>query len=241
MNRIALIAALPSELRPLVHHWTHHGKIATGRIGNLDAVAVAAGMGDAAVQRACEYVLASSSAADAPVDTLISMGYAGSLSCGLRPPDAIAGGVVGDARTGESFAVSPTPLQPANGPKPQRLVTLDHVANPEEKRHLAETHQATLVDMEAATVARFARAHNLGFLCFKAITDGPNDELPDFNRFTTSDGRLRTAAFATYALFRPQYWRVLGELEKNSRAAAHQLANCVLANFASPSQPASVS
>ena len=74
--------------------------------------------------------------------------------------------------------------------------------------------------MEAATVARFARAKNLGFLCFKAVTDGPNDELPDFNRFTTPEGRLRTSAFAAWALFHPQYWRVLGELEKNSRLAA---------------------
>jgi adenosylhomocysteine nucleosidase len=240
MNRIALIAALPSELRPLVHHWTHHGKITTGRIGNLDAIAVAAGIGEAAVLRACEHIL-SAGAANAPIDTLVSVGYAGSLSCGLTAPEAVAVLEVIDARTGESFAATPSPQPPASGLKPQRLVTVDHVVNPAEKRRLAETHQATLVDMEAATVARFAQKHNLGFLCFKAITDGPNDELPDFNRFTTPDGRLRTAAFATYALFRPQYWRVLGELEKNSRAAAHQLANCVLANFASPPQPASVS
>jgi hypothetical protein len=89
--------------------------------------------------------------------------------------------------------------------------------------------------MEAATVARFARAHNLAFLCFKAVTDGPNDKLPDFNRFTTPDGQMRMGAFATYALLHPQYWRVLGQLEKNSRLAAHHLAQLVLTNFASPS------
>ncbi len=236
MNRIALIAALPSELRPLVHHWPRHGKITTGRLGNLDAVAVAAGMGEAAVTRACEAVLAAGN-----FDTLISLGYAGSLSCGLRAPDAVVVREVIDGRTGELFAAAEPPLSPANGLKPQRLVTLDHVANPEEKRRLAETHQATLVDMEAATVARFAQSHNLGFLCFKAVTDGPNDELPDFNRFTSPDGRLRTAAFAAWALFHPRYWRILGELEKNSHAAARELAALVRANFASTSSPASVS
>jgi adenosylhomocysteine nucleosidase len=229
MPRIALIAALPSELRPLVHHWTRHGKITAGRIGNLDAVAVAAGMGEAAVGRACEAVLASG-----PVETLVSIGYAGSLSCGLRAPEAVAVSEVVDARTGESFAASAAPVQGDNGLKPQRLVTLDHVANPEEKRRLAESHQATLVDMEAATVARFARDHNLGFLCFKAVTDGPNDELPDFSRFTSPEGRLRTAAFASWALFHPRYWRVLSELEKNSHAAARRLADCLRVNFASP-------
>ena len=237
MNRIAFIAALPSELRPLIHHWTRHGRIVTGRIGNLDAVAVAAGMGEAAVTRACEAVLAAGN-----FDTLVSIGYAGSLSCGLRAPDAVTVREVIDARTGETFtAATPTAQPPANGLKPQRLVTLDHVANPEEKRQLAEAHQATLVDMEAATVARFAQAHNLGFLCFKAITDGPNDELPDFNRFTTSGGHLRTAAFASWALFHPRYWRILTELEKNSHAAAHHLADAIRANFASPSPLASVS
>jgi adenosylhomocysteine nucleosidase len=236
MNRIALIAALPSELRPLVHHWRRHGKISIGRIGNLDAVALAAGMGETAVTRACEAVLA-----DGNFDTLVSLGYAGSLSCGLRAPDAVVVREVIDARTGEIFAAAPPPHASANGLKPQRLVTLDHVANPEEKRRLAETHQATLVDMEAATIARFAQSHNLGFLCFKAVTDGPNDELPDFNRFIAPDGRLRTAAFAAWAFFHPRYWRVLGELEKNSHAAAHELAKSVLANFASPSPSPSVS
>ncbi|MFP5226576.1 MAG: hypothetical protein ACLGXA_03020 [Acidobacteriota bacterium] len=234
MNRIALIAALPSELRPLVHHWTRQGGIATGRIGTLDAVAIAAGMGEAAVLRACEAVLG------ARPDTLVSLGYAGSLSCGLRAPDAVAVREIIDARTGESFAATTLSEQPAKGLKPQRLVTVDHVVNPEEKRLLAVKHEATLVDMEAATVARFAQQHDLGFVCIKAITDGPNDELPDFNRFTTPEGRLRTAAFAAWALFRPQYWRVLGELEKNSRAAAQHLAKFVRDNFASTSPPASV-
>ncbi|HVT96035.1 MAG TPA: hypothetical protein VHE33_00915 [Acidobacteriaceae bacterium] len=236
MNRIALIAALPSELRPLVHHWPRHGKISTGRIGNVDAVALASGMGESAVTRACEAVLA-----DGTCDTLVSIGYAGSLSCGLRAPDAVAVSEIVDARTGETFTATHPAAQPAGGLKPQRLVTLDHVANPEEKRRLAETHQATLVDMEAATVARFAQTHNLGFLCFKAITDGPNDELPDFNRFTTSDGRLRTRAFAAWALVHPRYWRILSELEKNSHAAARELAKFITANFASPSPLASVS
>jgi adenosylhomocysteine nucleosidase len=236
MNRIALIAALPSELRPLVHHWAHHGKISTGRIGNVDAVALASGMGESAVTRACEAVLA-----DGTCDTLVSIGYAGSLSCGLRAPDAVAVSEIIDARTGETFTTSQPAAQPTDGLKPQRLVTLDHVANPEEKRRLAESHQATLVDMEAATVARFARTHNLNFLCFKAITDGPNDELPDFNRFTTPDGGLRTAAFAAWALFHPRYWRILGELEKNSHAAAHGLAKFIVTNFASTVPSPSVS
>ena len=240
MNRIALIAALPSELRPLIHHWPRQDKVATGRLGNVDAVAVAAGMGESAVLGACEHLM-KASGAESRIDTLVSIGYAGSLSCGLRPPEAVAIREVIDARNGEIFPISALSPQPENSIQPQRLVTVDHVVNPDEKRQLAATHQATLVDMEAAIVARFAQTHRLGFLCFKAVTDGPNDELPDFNRFTTPDGRLRTAAFAAWAMVRPRYWRVLSELEKNSRAASHRLASLVVANFASASAAASVS
>jgi len=219
MNRIALIAALPSELRPLTRHWHHQNGLATGRIGSLDAVASCAGMGAAAVTRACERAVSSGI-----VDTFISIGYAGSLSCGLSAPAATSVREVIDAATGEVF--------PTANAKGQRLITLDHVAGVQEKRRLATEHQAVLVDMEAATVARFARRRNLDFLCFKAVTDGPNDELPDFNRFTTPDGRLRTAAFAAWAVFHPRYWRVLGELEKNSHAAAHELEKLVHGVFA---------
>jgi adenosylhomocysteine nucleosidase len=240
MNRIALIAALPSELKPLTHHWARNGPIRKGRIGDLEAVAACAGMGAAAVTRACEIALRVGN-----VDTLVSVGYAGSLSCGLSAPQAVSVREVIDAATGESFPTDPLPNPPNGQPnaqlKPQRLVTLDHVAGSEEKSRLAETHQATLVDMEAATVARFAREKSLAFFCFKAVTDGPNDELPDFNRFTTPAGQLRIPAFVAWVLWHPQYWRVLGELEKNSHAASHQLAALLQENFASPSAPASVS
>lgn len=239
MKRIGIVAALPSELRPLTRHWHHHNKIAVGHIGNLDAVATCAGMGEQAVLRACERLL-TVPPTDNPIDTLISVGYAGSLSCGLHAPDAVAVREVIDARTGESFPAETIEGEPASL-KPQRLVTLDHVASPDEKRRLAADHQATLVDMEAAPVARFARAKNLQFFCIKAVTDGPNDELPDFGRFTAADGRLRTTAFAAWAAVHPQYWRVLGELEKNSRAASHELEKFLLANFASPSLSSSVS
>ncbi len=235
MKRIALIAALPSELRPLTRHWPRHAHLAQGHFGDIEAIAACSGMGERAVTHACERALASGN-----LDALVSVGYAGSLSCGLNPPEAVAVSEVIDARTGERFPTTNPGDSSKGSRKPQRLVTLDHVASPEEKRMLGTTHQATLVDMEAATVARFSRDHNLAFLCFKAVTDGQNDELPDFNRFTTPNGRLRIPAFVVWTLWHPRYWRILGELEKNSHRAAHELAQLLLANFASPSSQGSV-
>lgn len=209
-RRIGIVAALPRELAPLVRGWEKRGRLWFGRIGPHEAVAGCAGMGADAATRACQELLAA-----CELDSIVSIGYAGSLSCGLRPPQACAIREVVNAATGERFLADP---------EGQRLITLNRVAGREEKRRLAEQHQAVLVDMEAAAIARFAREHGMRFLCFKAISDGPNENLPDFNRFTGPDGQLRTPAFALWAATHSRSWGPIWRLGQNSRRAAAELA-----------------
>lgn len=210
VSRVGIVAALPGELAPLVRGWEKRGSLWLGRIGSRQAVATCAGMGAAAAARACQALLAAG-----VLDAIVSAGYAGSLSCGLRPPQACSIREVVDAATGDIFPANPEGL---------RLITLGRVAGGEEKRRLAEQYQAVLVDMEAAAVAGFARNHGLRFLCFKAVSDGPNDKLPDFNRFIGSNGELRLPALILWAAAHPQYWRALRRLGRNSRRAAAELA-----------------
>jgi adenosylhomocysteine nucleosidase len=252
MPSLALIAALPAELKPLVRAWQKKDDLFQGRIGSTDAVAFTGGMGAAAATRACERMLArcpttwherstagaepnssarSSRIWEKPIDTLVSIGYAGSVSCGLQAGAAYAIREVVDAATGERFATDLPAAQPQDEPKPQRLITLDRVADADEKRRLAAQHQAVLVDMEAAAIARFAREHNLRFLCFKAVTDGPNDKLPDFNRFIGAEGEWCMTPFIFYAATHPASWSALRRLRKNSRAASRELANLVHRSF----------
>lgn len=219
MPRIGIVAAFHSELKPLVRGWERRRSVWVGRLGPCQAVAACAGMGSAAATRACEQLLTSG-----PIDTLVSIGFAGSLSCGLKPPQACAVREVIDSATGERF----TTLDPDG----QRLITLDHVADPAEKRRLAEQFQAVLVDMEAAAVARFAQSHNLGFFCFKAVTDGPNDRLPDFNRFTGPDNQLRLPDLILHALTHPKTWAPLLRLARNSSAASAELTQFLFRFFA---------
>jgi adenosylhomocysteine nucleosidase len=214
MTRIGIVAALPGELQPLTRGWEQRDGALHGRMGQVEAVAACAGMGAAAAARACEIVLNAGK-----LDALASVGWAGSLSCGMKPPDACTVREVVEAASGERFATLT--------PKGQRLVTVDHVAHPPEKRRLAESYQAVLVDMEAAAVGEAARARGLGFYCFKAVTDGPNDELPDFGRFTGADGKLRMTPFLVHAALRPGLWPALNRLGRNSRAAAVELSNFI--------------
>jgi adenosylhomocysteine nucleosidase len=235
--QIGIVAALPGELAPLVKGWEQLGlgnspksrssksRVLKGRLalpGEASATvyATAAGMGAAAATIAFADLLA----AAGTLDAVISWGWAGAITCGVKPPEFYQLHEVIDSRTGERFATAAPADSPALRLATLRLVTLDHVARASEKRPLAERYQAILVDMEAATVARVARAHGIPFLCIKAVSDGYTDVLPDFNRFLNPQGQLRLAVFVAYAAAHPRYWAPLVRLGANSRAAARGMA-----------------
>ena len=211
MMRIGIIAALTGELKPLVKGWQQRGQFYIGKLGEAECIATAGGMGAEAAARACDLILA-----EGPLDALVSYGWTGALSCGLKPPAACVIAEVIDSATNKTFTTA--------SKEGQRLLTLDHVARPNEKRALAEKYQAPIVDMEAAAVARIAAARNLPVYCLKGVSDGYNDNLPDFNRFLGSDGQLQMPAFVAYALLHPKYWSALRRLGMQSQDAARNLA-----------------
>jgi adenosylhomocysteine nucleosidase len=220
MKRIAIIAALPGELRPLVKGWQQRGPLYQGQISETECIAIAGGVGAKAAARACELVLA-----EGRLNALVSYGWAGSLSCGIKPPAACVIAEVTDSTTGKQYATAAT--------EGQRLVTLDHVAHHGEKRQIAQQYQVPLVDMEAATVARIAQENGIALYCFKGVSDGANDKLPDFSRFLGKDGQFRMPLFIPYALLHPQYWTALNQLGKNSKTAASNLARLLTESLSS--------
>lgn len=215
MKRIGIVAALPGELKPLVSGWKKLDENAwTGVVAGRECMAVAGGMGRDAATRACERIFAAG-----PVDALISVGWAGAMSCGVKPPEAYEVKEVVEPRTGERFSTGQE--------QGLRLATLDHVAGVKEKRQLAEKFGAVLVDMEAATVARLARDRDVAFLCCKGISDGSTDLLPDFSRFISSKGQMRMPAFLAHVAVRPRYWKSLARMGANSAKAAVALRGLV--------------
>ena len=238
MKFIGIVAALPAELAPLQKRLglARDGNVLRGTVTAADEteirlLAASAGMGAPAATRAFSQVLAASQTAGQRLDAVISYGWAGAISCGVKPPEVYPVAEVIDARTGERFFTEEA--APVNG-VPLRLVTLDHVARADEKRPLAERYKAVLVDMEAATVARLARAHSIPFRCIKGISDGYTDRLPDFNRFLDRSGQLRMPAFVAHALLTPRYWPALARMGANSRAASLALAEQLPAWAAAP-------
>ena len=107
------------------------------------------------------------------------------------------------------------------------LATTPEIASVAEKSRLAMSYQAAMVDMEAATVARLARAHGLRFRAIKAISDGHAAELGDLSNFTGKHGTFRTGAFAFHTMLRPWTWARSMELGRNSAKAIEGLDQAV--------------
>jgi len=219
--RIAIIAALPGELKPLVVGW--HRKAGTPNgialwsktVGGYEWLALCGGMGQAAALRS----FAAAEAVGA-VDLVISAGIAGALEEQPKPGRCYQPAEVVDALTGERFSL-------AGGETDQRLVTTAIVADQTEKQRLRNAYGATLVDMEAAAIARIARTRNIPVYCFKAVSDGPSAQLPDLNRFIDPSGQMRMSAFVAYVLLRPRFWRSLVKLGLTSRRASVALARSI--------------
>jgi adenosylhomocysteine nucleosidase len=220
MTRVALIAAMPGELKPIVRGWPHSTRAGihfwAQRNEEDEWIAACAGAGQAAATRAFAAL-----EDGGPIDLVFSLGWAGALRPEIVPGSAhnIAG--VLDVRTGERFHCEA-------GAGQLWLATSPIVAGAEEKHRLASAYNAALVDMEAAAVARLAAMRGIPFYAFKGVSDGFKDRLPDFNPFLSPGGRFLTARFTLFALLRPWLWSALARMGENSRKASQSIAESLL-------------
>ncbi len=151
----------------------------------------------------------------------ISVGWAGALTHNVAPGQVYRVSAVIDARTGERFNV-------AQWSDERLAVTNPIVADEQEKRRLAAAYGADLCDMEGAIIARLAAMRDIPFYCFKGVSDGLTDRLPDFNRFISPSGHIQLARFTLFALFRPIYWPALIRMGENSKRASQSIAESLL-------------
>ncbi len=216
MTRVAIVAAMPGELQPLVRTWQHQRRNGVDlwhlRVNQGEWVAACAGAGQAAATRAFAEV-----EKDGPVASAISAGWAGALTPRLRGGQVFRPSGVIDSQTGERFPVTLSSEE-------LWLVTSPRVADAAEKRRLAAAYGAGLVDMEAAAVARLAAMRGVPFYCVKGVSDVFHDELPDFNRFLSASGRLLLGRMLAYVLPRPRYWHALIRMGENSKKASQGMA-----------------
>lgn len=219
MTRVAIIAAMPGELKPLVQGWEYerHGRVDVWRwrFDEGEWVAACAGAGQQAATLAFVEVEKSGT-----ITMAISVGWVGALTERAEAGKSYRVSGVVDSMTGERFPAT----QWANE---FLLVTSPRVADAREKKRLAESYGAALVDMEAAAVARLAAIRSIPFYCFKGVSDGFAEKLPDFNRFLTTDGQFRLGRMLIYVLPRPWYWPALVRMGENSKQASQSIVECL--------------
>ena len=210
-EKIAVLAALAREVRPLVGNAEPDRTLRRQGVYLYrvpGAVIVAAGMGAA---RASVALAAARDAGE--VAEVVSVGLAGACAPEWLPGTVVEPAVVVDARTGERFVADGAVTDGTV------LVSAEAIASVREKARLAATYGAGLVDMEAATVARLARAHGMRFRAVKGISDAHDFELASLGQFADSRGEFRTAAFAWHTALRPGQWRRAMRLGRHSQGA----------------------
>jgi adenosylhomocysteine nucleosidase len=220
MTRVAIIAAMPGELKPLVRGWqsgSRNGVRFWSRLGPEEEwIAACAGAGQAAATRAFAAL-----EDGGPISMVFSVGWAGALRPDIGTGAAYNVAGVIDIRTGERFRCDA-------GAGDIWLATSPMVANQAEKKRLAAAYQAGLVDMEAAAIGRLAAMRGIPFYCIKGVSDGFDDRLPDFNRFISSQGQFLMARFTLFSVLRPWYWPALIRMGENSRKASQSIAESLL-------------
>ncbi len=221
-SRPVIIAALPREIGGLVKGWRFDEGLRSRGIylfWSDDAVIACAGMGAQRAGLAVEAALRLG-----PATELISAGWAGACIHRLAVGDVVMPDVVVDVKTGERF-FSEHQRGPTDGL--EVLATAPGPASPAEKERLSRSYDASLVDMEAATVARIARAQGIPFRAVKAVSDGASFALPDVSRFTTREGHLREASFGLHVALRPRMWRPVAAMARGSRLASGRLQSAI--------------
>lgn len=209
--KIAIVAALPREIAGLVRGSRPDAALLRSGIHlhHLPrATVAAAGMGAARVTLALEAALRSGA-----IEQVISTGLAGSCSPDIRAGEVAEASLLIDAKTGERL---PCDAAAASGAV---LVTTEAIAGVAEKLRLRESYGAAMVDMEAATVARLAKAGGLRFRAIKGISDAHDFEMDSLSRFADARGHFRTGAFALHTALHPQSWSSAMRLGRDSNRA----------------------
>ncbi len=222
MSKVAIIAAIERELWPLIRSWrpvkaTHDGREFTFYESDY-AVAICSGMGAEYGRRASEAIIVRYSP-----KLLISAGVAGALVPELSVGDTVFPAVVIDAGDGSRHESAIRDAAMGKSPFARTvLVSSPVVAGAAQKRQLAKSYGAHVVDMEGASVARAAQVHNLPFLAVKAISDDVNFEVDELNQFIR-DGQFQTKLLVFYLLPRPWLWLKMIRLARNTQLASHNL------------------
>jgi adenosylhomocysteine nucleosidase len=223
--RIAFLAPMPSELRPLVRAASLRpgrlGDLAVqlGRVGDASVVATTTGIGMRAAAEATERLLDV-----ARISHLVVVGIAGGVGATVTIGDVIVPERVVDARNGSEYRPAPLPRTTVRG----LLQSSDEfLAGPESVARLA-ARGVIAVDMETAAIAAVCEQRQCPWSVVRAISDRAGDTPVEVLGLAKADGSPDLVAAARYALAHP--WRIpgLAKLGRDAGRAARAAAEAAI-------------
>lgn len=224
-ERVAVLCAMTSELRPLVRLAglapVHDGVFA-GTVGAHAVTARIMGVGPERAASTAERVLEAGG-----VDRVCVVGIAGRLDPSLAIGQVLVPEVVVEGDTGAEHRTPPWDRIDPRG----RLVTFGDFGAEVAAIPRLRAEGCSAVDMETAAVAAVCERHGCPWAAFRAISDDATDGTIDAEiaAMARPDGSADTGAALRYLLRRP--WRLprLARLGRDAAAAARAAAAAALA------------
>jgi len=225
--RVALLAPMVSELRPLLRKLslerTRLGDVDahSGISGGIEVVATKTGMGMAAATRATEGLLDSTT-----VDHVVVVGIAGGVGPTIEIGDLVVPEVVVDGRDGKEYRPAPLGEKTPRG----RIVSSDQFGYEPDVTARFAAEGVVALDMETGAVAAVCERRGVPWSTFRAISDRGDDHTvdPAVLGLANQDGTANGGAVVRYLLRRP--WRIfrLAKLGKDAGVAADRAASAAL-------------
>jgi adenosylhomocysteine nucleosidase len=199
---IAVLAAMPSELRPLIksaglkRHRINNLTAFAGRVSDHEITAITTGIGTERARHQTERLFKETT----PRHVLV-IGIAGGVSQELDIGDLVVPEIVRNDNTGEEFR--PHPLGDFT-PRGTLLTTDNLYVDPEEVARLRRKGVIAL-DMETAAMAEVCERHHTPWSVFRALSDRADAGLVDdrIASLTNPDGSPNGPAVARLLLTRP--------------------------------------
>lgn len=226
---VGIVSALPLEMDLFLDRCERVKQYKGGnfvfRGGRYDGIRVAvveSGLGFAAARKATQALI------DAHTPPwVLACGFAGALQPQMSVGDVVMANSLVDTH-GQELTVDVSMEEDRDkGLYVGRVVTADHmVRSVDEKKDLAEQHQAVAVDMESLAVAQVCSDAKTRFLCIRAISDDMSADLPpEVTAVLGSSGTMRLGAAVGAVWKRPGSVKDMWKLREQAQRAAERLAD----------------
>jgi adenosylhomocysteine nucleosidase len=194
----------------------------------LTVLVMETGVGPEAAETALHWALGKPLFGNLPYrpKLVLSAGFAGGLVPRLKVGDLVLAKEVADL-DGRAWPAPWPAALPADWQQPvtrgRVLTTTTLVSDPADKRRLCEEHQALVVDMESAVVARACKERGVPFGCLRVVSDDWEMPLSPALAGLTPAGRVSWWRLLSALIRSPRLASELWRLAKQTKTAARKL------------------